>query len=65
MPFGLTNPNTLLQEMMHTIFYDIKECIWYLKTIVICGSNTEAEHQAIVEKVLQLCVEHGLVGKLL
>ena len=40
-------------------------CIWYLDDIVIYGGNTEAEHQGIVEKVLQQCVEHGLAVNLL
>ena len=40
-------------------------CIWYLDDILICGGDTEAEHQAIVEKVMQQCVEHGLVVNLL
>ena len=33
--------------------------------MLICSSDTEAEHQAIVEKVLQQYIEHGLVGNLL
>ena len=40
-------------------------CIWYLDDILIYGGYTEAEHQAIVEKVLQQCVEHGLTVNLL
>ena len=32
--------------------------IWYLNDILICSSNTKTEHQAIVEKVLQQCVQH-------
>ena len=40
-------------------------CIWYLDDIVISGANTESEQQAIVEKVLQQCVKHGLAVNLL
>ena len=50
---------------MDTIFKDMEGCIWYLDDIVIYGSDTEAEYQAIVEKVLQQCVEHGLAVNLL
>ena len=52
MPFGLTNTPASFQEMMNTIFKDMEECIGYLDDILIYGSNTEAEHQVIVEKVL-------------
>ena len=45
---------------MNTIFKDMEGCMWYLNNIVIYSGNTEAEHQAIVEKVLQQCVKHGL-----
>ena len=65
MPFGLTNAPASLQEMMDTIFKDMEGCIWYLDDILIHGGDTEAEHQAIVEKVLQQCVEHGLAVNLL
>ena len=34
-------------------------CIWYLDDILFSGDDTEAEHQATVEQVLQQCVEHG------
>ena len=40
-------------------------CIWYLDHILIYDGNTEAEHQALVEKVLQQYVEHGLPVNLL
>ena len=40
-------------------------CIWYLDNILIYGGNTEPKHQAIVEKILQQCVEHGLAINLL
>ena len=40
-------------------------CIWYLDDILIYNGDTKAEHQAIVEKVLQQCVEHGLAVNLL
>ena len=39
-------------------------CIWYLNNILIYGGDTEAVHQAIVEKVLQQYVEHGLAVNL-
>ena len=64
MPFGFTNAPVSLQEMMDTIFKGMEGCIWYLDDILIYSCNTEAEHQAIVEKVLQQCVEHGLVVNL-
>ena len=50
--------------MMDTIFKEMEGCIWYLNDILIYGGDTEAEHQAIVEKVLQQCVEHGLAVNL-
>ena len=40
-------------------------CIWYLDNILIYGGDTKAEHQTIVEKVQQQCVNHGLAGNLL
>ena len=60
MPFGLTNALASFQEMMDTIFKDQEGCIWYLDDILIYGKETETEHQAIVEQVLQKCIEHGL-----
>ena len=65
MPFGLTNAPASFQEMINTIFKDMEGCIWYLNDILIDGGDTEAAHQAIVEKVLQQCVEHGLTVNLL
>jgi len=35
-----------------------------LDDILIFGGETEEEHQALVEKVLEKCVEHGLVVNL-
>ena len=51
--------------MMDTIFKDMKGCIWYLDDILIYGADKEVEHQAILDKVLQQCVEHGLAVNLL
>ena len=65
MPFGLTNAPASFQEMMDTIFNDMDGCIWYLNDILIYGGDTKAEHQAIVKKVLQQCVEHRLAVNLL
>ena len=65
MPFGQTNAAESFQEMVDTIFKDREGCLWYLDDILIYGGNTEAEHQAIVEKVLQQFVEHGLAVNLL
>ena len=65
MPCGLTNAPASLQEMMDTIFKDMEGCICYLDDILIYGGDTEAEHQAIVEKVLQQCIEHGLLVNVL
>ena len=65
MPFGLTNAPASFQEMMDTIFKDMEGYNWYLDDILIYGGDTEAEHQAIVEKVLQQCVEDGLTVNLL
>ena len=64
MPFGLTNAPASFQEMMDTILRDMEGCIWDLDDILIYGGDTEAEHQAIVETVLQQCVEHGLAVNL-
>ena len=38
----------------------MEACIWYLDDILIYGGDAKAEHQAIVEKVVQQCIEHGL-----
>ena len=43
----------------------MEECVQYLDDILVCCGNTEAEHQEIVEKVLQQCIEHGLVVNVL
>ena len=64
-PFGLTNTHVSFQEMMDTIFKDVEGCIWYLDDILIYDGNSEAEQQAIVEKVLQQCFKHGLGVNLL
>jgi len=64
MPFGLTNTPASFQEMMDTIFKDIVGCIWYLDDILIFGGTIEAEHQALVKQVLQLCINHGLAVNL-
>ena len=37
-------------------------CIWYLNNILLYSGNIEAEHQAIVEEVLQQYIEQELVG---
>ena len=50
--------------MMDTILKDIEGCIWYFNDILSYSSNTEAEYQAIVKKVLQQYVEHELVVNL-
>ena len=39
--------------------------IWCVDNIIIYGGNTEVEHQAIVEKLLYLCVENELALNLL
>ena len=65
MPFGLTNASASFEEMMDTIFKVMEWYIWYLDDILIYGGYTEAEHQAIVEKLLQQCVEHVLAVNLL
>ena len=59
-PFDLTNALVSFQDIMDAIFQDMEVCIWYLEEIVIYGDNMEAEHLAIVEKVLLQSVEHGL-----
>jgi len=64
MPFGLMNAPASFQEMMDTIFKDVEGCVWYLDDILIFEGKTEEEHQALVEKVLEKCVEHGLAVNL-
>ena len=49
---------------MNIVFKDMEGCIWYLDDILIYGGETEKEHQAIVEKVLQQCVDNGLAVNL-
>ena len=65
MPLGLTNTLASFEEMIDAIFKDVEGCIWYLNDIRIYSGDAEAEHQAIVEKVLQQCVEPGLAVNLL
>jgi len=60
MPFGLINAPTTFQEMMDTVFKDMEECIWYLDNILIYRGETDAEHQRLVEQVLQRCIQHVL-----
>ena len=50
---------------MDTMFEDMEDCIWYRDDIHIHGGSTEDEHQAVVEKVLQQCIEHVLAVNLL
>ena len=50
--------------MMDTIFKDMEGYIGYLDNTLICGGNAEAEHQVIVEKVLQQRIEHRLAVNL-
>ena len=49
----LTNIPTLFRGLIDTIFQVMEGCIWYLHNILIYSGNTEAKHQAIIEKVLQ------------
>ena len=60
MPFGSTNAPATLQEIMDILFKAEEGCVWYMDDILIYGGTTEAEHQAVVEKVLQQCVKHEL-----
>ena len=53
MPFSLTDAPASFQKMMYTIFNNMGEYIWYLDNILIYDADTEAEHQAVVEKMLQ------------
>jgi len=64
MPFGLTNAPATFQEMMDTIFKDMKGCIWYLDDILIYGEDSKEEIQQLVEQVLQQCIKHGLAVNL-
>ena len=64
MLFSLTNAPASFQEIIDTIFKDMDGCIWYFDDILIYGGNTEAEHQATSEKVLQQYVKHGLAVNL-
>ena len=65
MPLGLTNAPGSFQEMMDRIFNNMEGYIWNLNNILIYCGITEAEHQAIVEKLLHKCVEPGLAVNLL
>jgi len=58
------NTPASFQEMMDTIFKDVEGCVWYLDDILIFGVETEEEHQALVEKVLEKCIEHRLAVNL-
>ena len=65
MAFSLTNTTAIFQDIIDANFKDMEVCIWYLNNIFIYGSNTNAKHQAIVKKVLQQYVKHGLADNLL
>ena len=65
MPFGPAYAPASFQEMMDTIFKDVQGCIWYLDDSLIYSGNTRGEHQAMVKKLLQQCIEHGLAVNLL
>ena len=56
----MTNAPASFQEMGDSIFQDMEGSIWYLDDILMHSGNTKAEHQAIVENVLQQLVTHGL-----
>ena len=43
----------------------MEEWIWYFNDILVHGVNTEREHQAIVQNILQQYVEHILAVILL
>ena len=64
MAVGLTNAPASFQEMMDTIFIDMDGCIWYLDAILTIAGEINAEHQAIVEQILQQCIEHPLPANL-
>ena len=49
---------------MDIIFKVEEGCVWYMDYILIYGGQTEAEHRAYVEKILQQCVNHGLAVNL-
>ena len=50
---------------MDAIFEDMEGCIWWFEDILICGGNTEAKDQPIVQKIQHQCVEHGPAVNLL
>lgn len=54
-----------LQEIPNTRFKSREEYSWYMDNILLHNGDTEGEQQAIVGKVLQQCVEHGLGVNLL
>ena len=58
------NPTATFVEMMETIINDEGGCIWYMDDILIHVAETEAEHQAYVQKNLQQCVAHWLAVNL-
>ena len=60
MSFTVTSAPALFKEIIDTIFKDMEGCIWYLNYILIYSCKIETEYQAVVEKVLQQWVEHGL-----
>ena len=64
MPFVLSNEPATFHEMMQTIFKDGARCVWHMYDILIYRGTTEAEHQAVVEKVLQQSVKDGLAVNL-
>ena len=64
MPFVLTQDPATFHELIDTIFKNKEDCVEYMYDILFDGGTTEAEYQAVVEKVLQRCIKHGVAVNL-
>ena len=64
--FGLTNSSTTFQTMMNNIFRDLinKGDVTTFIDDVLGGTETEKEHNELVEEILKWLEEHDLYVKL-
>lgn len=58
MAFGLTNAAANFQKMMDTSYKHEVGCVWPINDTLVCVGETESEHQAYIEKILQQCINH-------
>ena len=63
MPFGIASAPAVFQKIMDTILQGIPRTICYIDDILVTGT-TDAEHLAILDKVLKRLEKHGIKANL-